>query len=1177
GINHPSNADDFRYYKVITIDNTKVSGTGSHANFPVLISLFDSDLRIDVQSDGDDIAFSNGTDWLDHEIEAFNQTYNNTHAQLVAWVRIPSLSSSVDTNITMYYGNSTMTAQENPAAVWDSNYAGVWHLSENPTGTIYDSTSNDQDGTSSGSMTSDDQMEGQIDGSLDFDGTDDYINVGDVSSDAWTAITVEAWIYHYDIGDDRVLSKSPTTATDSSIFALLVRDNKFRVRMSTDGVGGTDSTSVDALGSHVLNTWQHFAFTWDSLTETITIFVDSVNVTSEAKDGDTIKDSSQVVIIGNANTTADRYYNGIIDEVRISKVTHSAGWIATEYNNQNDPDSFYSISEEQNVGIEDILPPHWDNLIESGDPLELGNNETISIDVTDASGINVVYLEYDGINHTMYNTVSDTYEWTNWQPSSIGVKDYKIYMKDNNNNWNETNTLDITVQDTTDPTWDEDPTDQVIVFGQSFSYDVNASDLSGIDHYTVNDTLNFQIDGNGLITNKTALLVGKYWLNISAFDPSNNYCDKVIQITVQVSTDPTWDEDLSDQVIEFGDPFSYDVNASDLSGIDHYTVNGTIFDVDGSGVITNITALLVGSYWLNISAFDPSNNYCEDIILITVQDTTDPTWDEDPTDQVIEFGQSFSYDVNASDLSGIDHYTVNGTIFDVDGSGVITNITALTVGSYWLNISAFDPSNNYCEDIILITVQDTTDPTWDEDPTDQVIVFGQSFSYDVNASDLSGIDHYTVNGTIFDVDGSGVITNITALTVGSYRLNISAFDPSNNYCEDIILITVQDTTVIDTPPPSPSPAPAPVDDKTPPTYSDLIESVDPLEIGNILIISINVSDVSGINQVLIEFDGANHSMTYISGNMWQYDSWNISSVGHHNYTIYMEDKSGNWNSINDTITAVDTIPPLPPTILSCPEGEVNGVLVFDWADGEDHSGILYYRLIIDTEANAFTTAGYVFEINLTNSGSGSSYYKLEETLEPDTYYFFIYQIDGAGHQSNALTGNFSIISSSQPSQPSEFPLWIIIVIIGAAIGGVLGLGVLKKSKSKKLVLVEIPKKLPVSKHKLEIREELKLLDYETLKNKSRRELNAREKKLLDYIKYLEENKDYNKAAEFLGELIIIEEILANTIKAKSYCQKQIDIAVKGLDYLKDQYEKESKKAAISGDYSKALELYKESQ
>ncbi|MFW9820897.1 MAG: DUF2341 domain-containing protein, partial [Candidatus Thorarchaeota archaeon] len=165
---------DFKYYKEITIDHTKVSGTSDLSNFPVLISIFDSDLHNHAQPDGDDIAFYNGTDWLDHEIELFNQAYNSTHAQLVAWVRIPSLSYSVDTIIKMFYGNSTMTSKENPVGVWSNNYQAVWHLSEDPTETIYDSTSNNNDGISHGSMTSGDQIAGQIDGSLDFDGSDDY-------------------------------------------------------------------------------------------------------------------------------------------------------------------------------------------------------------------------------------------------------------------------------------------------------------------------------------------------------------------------------------------------------------------------------------------------------------------------------------------------------------------------------------------------------------------------------------------------------------------------------------------------------------------------------------------------------------------------------------------------------------------------------------------------------------------------------------------------------------------------------------------------------------------------------------------------------------------------------------------------------------------------------------------
>jgi biopolymer transport protein ExbB len=33
-----------------------------------------------------------------------------------------------------------------------------------------------------------------------------------------------------------------------------------------------------------------------------------------------------------------------LDEARISNTTRSAGWIATEYNNQNSPATFYTVS-----------------------------------------------------------------------------------------------------------------------------------------------------------------------------------------------------------------------------------------------------------------------------------------------------------------------------------------------------------------------------------------------------------------------------------------------------------------------------------------------------------------------------------------------------------------------------------------------------------------------------------------------------------------------------------------------------------------------------------------------------------------------------------------------------------------------------------------------------------------
>ncbi|TFG23462.1 MAG: hypothetical protein EU532_13445, partial [Promethearchaeota archaeon] len=82
---NPPDVNYFGFYKVITIYSDKVAA--NLTNFPVFISLIDSDLKDQVQPDGDDIAFWNGSEWLDHEIELYDPNYNPSEAQLIAWVR----------------------------------------------------------------------------------------------------------------------------------------------------------------------------------------------------------------------------------------------------------------------------------------------------------------------------------------------------------------------------------------------------------------------------------------------------------------------------------------------------------------------------------------------------------------------------------------------------------------------------------------------------------------------------------------------------------------------------------------------------------------------------------------------------------------------------------------------------------------------------------------------------------------------------------------------------------------------------------------------------------------------------------------------------------------------------------------------------------------------------------
>ena len=112
----------------LTIDHTKVPSTQS--NFTVLVSLTDPALKTVANgghvanANGYDIGFyadSGGTTKLKWEVEKYDGTTGN----LIAWVKIPSVSSSTDTVFYLMYGDSSInTDQSDPPNTWDSNFKG---------------------------------------------------------------------------------------------------------------------------------------------------------------------------------------------------------------------------------------------------------------------------------------------------------------------------------------------------------------------------------------------------------------------------------------------------------------------------------------------------------------------------------------------------------------------------------------------------------------------------------------------------------------------------------------------------------------------------------------------------------------------------------------------------------------------------------------------------------------------------------------------------------------------------------------------------------------------------------------------------------------------------------------------------------------------------------------------
>jgi hypothetical protein len=386
---------NWNYRKKITIDHTKVSNT-DQTNFPVLINRTDPDWKDTsnggnvAQSDGGDILFTNASGTkLDHEVE----DYTPSTGELVAWVEVDLLSASSDTDIYIYYGNAACADQWNTEGTWDPNFKMVQHLQEDPSDpdpAFKDATSNGNDGTDYGSMTSADQITGQIDGSLDFDGTDDYVDCGsDGSLDITDNITIAAWIYIEDYGSSypRICSKEATTSCESFGLLLWMTSHKLEFLINT----GSESPIASA-GAIPQDQWVHIAVTFSRPNGII--YINGSENSSGTVDR-SIPITTNHLTIGN-NNLHSRSFDGIIDEVRISDIARSADWIKTSYNNQSLPSTFYSVGSEQtSLSISNTPNSHDFGSVAEGVSPETGltnfsvtNNSGVAINIT-ISGVDM--------------------------------------------------------------------------------------------------------------------------------------------------------------------------------------------------------------------------------------------------------------------------------------------------------------------------------------------------------------------------------------------------------------------------------------------------------------------------------------------------------------------------------------------------------------------------------------------------------------------------------------------------------------------------------------------------------------------------------------------------------------------------------------------------------------------
>ncbi|MEJ2248442.1 MAG: DUF2341 domain-containing protein [Candidatus Lokiarchaeota archaeon] len=908
--------EDFNYYKKITIDHTQVSGSGNLLNFPYLISIFDSDLHDKVQSDGDDIAFYNGTDWLDYEIETFNQTYNATHAQLAVWVKIPSLSPTTDTTLYMYYGNSTISSYENPIGVWDENYRGVWHLSENPSNPapqFQDSTYLSNNGFAI-NLTQDNQKSGQIDGSLSMDNNNDFyqrhINVLNSSSlQLSTDVTVSAWVRTTKTDDnaDVILAKWGLSSNNKNFWLGKLNSTHIAFFVNENEKVVADLNLVND------GEWHYIVGIADSSTNQLIIFVDGVKENTKSYSGSTVTGKVNFTI-GSSSVISSQEWQGGIDETRVSNLIYSEDWIATEYSNQHTPNNFLSLGTEKVIDFEDptlkINSPSHNELFGKNSP-------TFNVEASDNTGVNTMWyvLSNGTYNSTMTIFSSNgTIDLDIWNQFDNGTVLIRFYVNDSGGNtvWQE-----VTVRkDVESPSIGVNNPISNELFGTvAPNFDVTITDPSGIH------TQWYTIDGG--ITNYT-FIGSTGTIDQTAWNGQGNGTVTIRFYTNDSAGNLVWEEitirqDINPPSIGINNPTSnelfgtaapnFDVTISDPSGVhtQWYTIN------DG---ITNYT-FIGNTGTIDQTAWNGQGNGTVTIRFYTNDSTGNLAWEEImvrkdinspsiginiPTSNELFGTTAPNFDVNVSDPSGIhtQWYTINDGITNytiIGSTGTIDQTAWEGQGNGTVTIRFYtnDSAGNFAWEEITVKKDINSPSIGINIPTSNELFGTTAPNFDITVSDPSGIhtQWYTIDGGITNYTFLGS-TGAIDQTVwngqgnGTVTIRFYANDSAGNLGWDEIMVRKDSIS--------------PSIGINNPTNNQLFGIESPN-------FDVTITDPSGIHTQWYTIDGGITNYTYV-GNTGIINplAWQGRGNGTVTIRFYANDSAGNlgWDEI---IVRKDSISP----------------------------------------------------------------------------------------------------------------------------------------------------------------------------------------------------------------------------------------------------------------------------
>jgi len=334
---------NYGFGETITLNTTSLGITSNLTNFPALLSIQDNNLIIsntctdkvyNPNGPNYDFAFVSGGSELYYQVESYNQTTGT----LLVWVQIPSLTYATNNTITFFYGSKSPTVTHNTAFfqnTWASDYLAVFHFNESSyTGSVTDGTSGGHTGTTSG-MTSADLVTGKIGTAYSFNGSSKKITTNAVSVTG--TFTLSAWVKLGATGlDQKVITNQSAGGGTSGGYKLGVYTTNIPESESGIAANRLSTPNPTAFAS---GAWHYIQSVYTGTS--LSTYVDGAQYKILITLNNPSANPNLYIGVGEGGTTF--YFNGTIDEPRVSNVAKSADWIKAEYGDQNSPTTFTTV------------------------------------------------------------------------------------------------------------------------------------------------------------------------------------------------------------------------------------------------------------------------------------------------------------------------------------------------------------------------------------------------------------------------------------------------------------------------------------------------------------------------------------------------------------------------------------------------------------------------------------------------------------------------------------------------------------------------------------------------------------------------------------------------------------------------------------------------------------------